>query len=129
MKYLKNYIWAIIWAIVMLVLLLLPSKDFQIEEVTFYEGFDKMVHCGIFFVLGILLYWESILKSNGTVNKWLSIAKVVGSTIIFAFATEAAQQYLSPSRTADMWDIFADLTGIGMATFAFLFFYKRKNEK
>lgn len=125
MKYLKNYIWAIIWAAVILVLLLLPSKDFDVEGVSFYAGFDKMVHCGIFFVLGILLYWESIEKSNRTVNKWSSIAKVVACSVIFAIATEAAQQYLSPSRTADIWDIFADVIGIGMATFAFLFLYKR----
>lgn len=125
MTYLKNYIWAIIWAIVMLTLLLLPSKNFEIERVTFYEGFDKMVHCGIFFILAILLYWEAILKSKRKINKWNSIAKVVTSTIIFAFATEAAQQYLSPTRTADFWDIFADVTGIGMATFAFLFLYNK----
>lgn len=125
MKYLRNYAWAIIWAILMLVLLLLPAKNFEVDAVTFYEGFDKMVHCGIFFILGILLYWEAILKSPRTVNKWISIIKIVSSTVIFAFATEAAQQYLSLSRTADVWDIFADLTGIGMATFAFIFLYKR----
>lgn len=85
-----------------------------------------MVHCGIFFVLTVLLYWESILKTERPVNKWVSIAKVVTSTVIFAFATEAGQRYLSPSRTADIWDIFADATGIGMATFAFLFLYTKK---
>lgn len=126
MKYIKNYIWAIVWAILMLLLLLLPSRNFEIKTITFYEGFDKMVHCGIFFILCILLYWESLLKTKRTVNKWLSIVKVVSSTTIFAFITEAAQQYLSPTRTADIWDIFADIIGIGMATFAFLFFYKRE---
>ncbi|SKB71918.1 hypothetical protein SAMN05660841_02025 [Sphingobacterium nematocida] len=126
MRYLKNYIWAIVWAILMLTILLLPSRSFEVDSVTFYEGFDKMVHCGIFFILCILLYWESILKSKRSVNKWLSITKVVISTVIFAFVTEAAQQYLSPTRTADLWDIFADITGIGMATFAFIFFYKRE---
>lgn len=110
----------------MLTILLLPSRSFEVDSVKFYEGFDKMVHCGIFFILGILLYWESILKSKRGVNKWLSITKVVVSTVIFAFITEAAQQYLSPTRTADFWDIFADITGIGMATFAFMFFYKRE---
>lgn len=126
MRYLRNYIWAIVWAILMLTILLLPSRSFEVDSVKFYEGFDKMVHCGIFFILGILLYWESILKSKRGVNKWLSITKVVVSTVIFAFITEAAQQYLSPTRTADFWDIFADITGIGMATFAFMFFYKRE---
>lgn len=126
MKYLKNYIWAIVWALIMLVLLLLPSKNFEVKSVTFYEGFDKMVHCGIFFVLCIILYWEYILKSKRSVNKWTSILKIVSSTVIFAFATEAAQQYLSPTRTADVWDIVADIIGIGMATFAFVFFYKRE---
>ncbi len=126
MKYLKSYIWAILWALVMLTLLLLPSKNFEVNSVTFYEGFDKMVHCGIFFILCIILYWESILKSKRSVNKWTSILKIVSSTIIFAFITEAAQQYLSPTRTADIWDICADIIGIGMATFAFIFFYKRE---
>ena len=128
MKYFFNYIWAIVWALLMLILLLMPAKDFpDLGQFNYFEGIDKVIHIGIFFVLATLLYWEAAMKSQWKGNKWITIAKVVVSTVIFAFFTEEAQKHVS-SRTADMFDIYADCIGIGMATFAFILLHKtRKN--
>lgn len=123
MKYLIAYIWAIIWGGIMFVLMTLPSRN--LEGTSLFEGFDKLAHCGTFFVLTALLYWESLLKSKWTANKWLTVLKIVIATGLFALATEAAQKYFSPTRMPDIWDIFADMVGVGMATFAYILFYKR----
>lgn len=125
MKYFFSYIWAIVWGIIMLILLLLPPNEIpDIRKFELFPGIDKVVHIGIFFVLAILLYWESAMKSKWKGNPWIIMTKVVISTVIFAFLTEEAQRHVS-SRTADMYDIYADSIGIGMATFAFLLLYRK----
>jgi len=124
MKYLKQYCWSILWGILMLALMLAPSKD--LDAAPSFPGFDKLAHCGTFFVLTTLLYWESSVKHNYQLRKWVAILKIVLCTVIFAGATELAQRYFSPSRTADWWDFFADLVGIGMASFAFLLLFKKR---
>lgn len=128
MNYIFSYIWAIVWGGLILALLLAPSSSFQ--GVPYFQGIDKMVHCGIFFVQATILYWENIAKSKHTASKWLTVLKVLIATTIFAVATEYAQMYFTNTRAADPWDVFADAMGIGMATFAFVLIYKRnKNEK
>lgn len=128
MKYFFSYIWAIVWGVIMLILLLLPPNELpDLHKFEIFPGVDKVVHIGIFYILATLLYWESAMKSKWRGNKWITVAKVVVSTIIFAFLTEEAQRYVS-SRTADMFDIYADCIGIGMATFSFLILYRQEKE-
>jgi len=129
MKYFFSYIWAIVWGIIMLLLLLLPPNELpDVRKYELFAGIDKVVHMGIFFILAILLYWESAMKSKWKGNMWIIISKVVISTVIFAFLTEEAQKHVS-SRTADLYDIYADCIGIGMATFAFLLLYRGNKAK
>lgn len=123
MKYFRQYLWSILWAGFVFVLLILPSQD--LGNTPRFEGFDKLAHCGTFFVLAALLYWQNLAKKNFIVNKWKSILKVICSTVIFAVITELAQQYLSTGREADIWDLFADVMGIGMASLSYLLFYKK----
>ena len=102
----------------------MPSGNFS--GAPKFEGIDKMVHCGIFFVQAILLYWQSSIKSKRTANKWLIILKVLVVTSLYAVATEFAQMYLTNTRSGDPWDVFADIVGIGMATFSFILLYKQQ---
>ena len=126
MKYLISYIWAIIWGAIICVLLLLPSNNFNKVSVPLFDGIDKIVHLGIFFIQATLLYWEAARKSQYKANQWITILKVIITTAIFAVLTEVAQMYLTNTRTEDPWDVLADVTGVGMATFAFLLIYKRE---
>lgn len=124
MNYLISYIWAILWGGIILVLLLLPSQNFS--GIPVFTGIDKMVHLGIFFVQAMLLYWEATIKSKRRANKWTTILKVLLTTAVFAILTELAQMYLTNTRSGDPWDVFADIVGVGMATFAFILLYKRE---
>lgn len=107
--------------------MLLPAKEFSGYPV--FEGFDKLVHCGIFFVLTTLLYWAVIHSTDRKANKWITLFTIVTVTVGFAILTELAQKYLSPTRSADVWDIFADAVGLGMSSFAFVLFYKRRKSR
>ncbi|WP_246162296.1 VanZ family protein [Sphingobacterium phlebotomi] len=124
LKNLLNYIWAIVWGILMLLLMGLPSDD--IPGVGFFEGFDKMAHCGFFFVFTALLLWGSMSQSAGNPSKMKAVFISFFVASIFAFGTEAIQYYLSTGRQADWWDIFADYVGIGMALFSYILFYRRQ---
>lgn len=111
----------------MMALMLAPSDN--LDRAPSFPGIDKLAHTGTFFVLTILLYWEYTVKHRHLVKKWVVLTKVGSSTIIFAGITELAQLYLSPSRTADFWDIFADVMGIGMASFAFLLLSRKSRHE
>lgn len=63
-------------------------------------------------------------KRRATKIKTLIIVFFIAS--FFAFFTEGAQLYLTASRQADWWDIFADYVGIGMALLSYLLFYNRR---
>lgn len=124
LRNLFNYIWAIVWGIMMLLLMGMPSDD--IPGVGFFEGFDKMAHCGFFFVFTALLLLGSISPASGNPSKIKTIIVTFLIASIFAFGTEAIQYYLSTGRQADWWDIFADYVGIGMALFSYILFYRRR---
>lgn len=109
----------------MFIMMIMPAQG--LDSAPKFEGFDKLAHCGTFFVLTVLLYWQNLSKNNRNVNKWRTVLKFTLSTSIFAAGTELAQRYASTGRSADIWDFFADMMGIGMATFAYIvFYYKRK---
>src|SRR5690606_3907531 len=123
MEYPQQYIGSLLWGIVMLILLLMPSGS--MDQAPSFPGFDKLAHTGTFFVLTTLLYREYIIKHQYSIKKWIAVVKVMVCTVIFAGMTELAQRYLSPSRTADLWDIFADVLGIALASFSFIFLFKK----
>lgn len=127
MRFLLSYSLAIVWAIIVAVLLLMPSSSFDEVSIPMFYGMDKLVHCGIFFVLTVLIYYGNSRFYMGSVNKFLSLFVVFLVAVVFAILTELGQLYLTDSRSADMWDIAANFIGIGMAAFAYLCLYRDVN--
>ncbi len=124
MNWIINYAWAILWAIIMTLLLLLPANDFPVEG--FFQGFDKLVHTGSFYLLTTLILFGRIVDTKRRATKVKTFIVVFLVSSLFAFFTETAQMYFTSSRSADWWDIFADYVGIGMALFSYLLLYNRK---
>lgn len=123
MRFILNYSWAILWGVVMLFLMLrTPSDGVPI----YFEGFDKLAHCGSFFLLTALILFGGINGSKGTIRKYRFGMVTLLITVAFAGLTEAAQFYFTSMRQAEWWDIFADVVGIGMALFAYLLFYRKR---
>lgn len=125
MRYIINYAWAIFWAITMLILMSAPAQD--LPKTPLFYGFDKLAHCGSFFLLTVLLLWGSILHSKRRSSKVITIIIVFAITSFFAFMTEAIQYAFSPGRQADWWDIFADYVGIGMGLFSYILLYRKRD--
>lgn len=78
-----------------------PSNIAAVDEFN-----DKSKHIFAFFVLGVglLRYWRLSWPVTGLV------------LLTFGIAIECVQ-YFIPGRTASVWDVFADLVGIGLAIF------------
>jgi len=86
----------------------------------FFPGFDKLTHCGLFFVL--VVFW-----SNGIIRQqytkflsYKSAAVILGWCLLYGGIIEILQLTVFTWRSGEWSDLFADMVGAGMATFSIL---------
>lgn len=88
------------------------------ESHLFFPGFDKLVHCGLFFVFTVLAANAHIRsKSNISISTGLLLFIMA---VAFGGLIELLQLYVFTWRDGDWSDLFADSVGAGMATFCIL---------
>lgn len=95
------------------------------ESSLFFPGFDKLVHCGFFFVFVVFAENGLIRQNKNFVYTRVLITAIIA--IIFGGAIELLQQYVFTWRDGDWADLFADTVGIGMATFCIMVTYTAIN--
>ena len=116
---LKYYGPAILWALFILIICAIPFGDVGSSSL-FFPGFDKLVHCGLFFVL-------SVLYCYGSIRKWqthsIRIEIAMKNTIVlvsYGAFVEMLQRYIFTWRSGDWNDLLADSIGGCMGIFAVL---------
>ena len=122
----KHQYLAIIWALIVLILCDMPM--YGDGRVRFFEGFDKLVHTGFFFVLTVLILYGEINKQLTTRFSVITIIKVFMITTFFGAIIELSQLKIFTYRSAEWWDLFADVTGIGMGLFAYIVLHRIKTK-
>jgi VanZ family protein len=95
------------------------------DEVHFFEGFDKVVHLGLFFVLTVFLLNGRSMKSKTYRYHISTLLKIVVFTFLFGGLIELLQWKYFTYRSAEWWDIFADMTGVCMAIFSYILLHKK----
>ncbi|AOM76963.1 VanZ family protein [Pedobacter steynii] len=122
-KELKYQIWTIIWTVVILILcnIQMPASN---GTGFFFEGFDKMVHLGFFFVLTVLLLYGKIRYQHSYRFRSLTIFKIILMTAALGGAIELLQWKIFTYRSAEWWDFTCDMFGVFMAVFSFLLLHK-----
>ncbi|WP_158825533.1 VanZ family protein [Mucilaginibacter lacusdianchii] len=115
------------WALFVLVIC-----DMQMGEVAhsprFFPGFDKLVHCGLFFVFTVL-FGTGLMRQHGTFS-YAHAFKAILIAIAFGGLIEILQLYIFTWRSGEWDDLFADSVGIGMAAFSMLMtVFANRNEK
>ncbi len=115
---------AIFWALFVLVLCDMPMSDVPGSN-KFFEGFDKMVHLGFFFVLTVFLFYGKIKQQNSFDYRILTIVKIVLINIILGGGIELLQWKIFTYRSAEWWDFFADMLGLGMGVFSYLLLHRK----
>ncbi len=121
---------SIIWAIFVVVICEMPLIGSNELGFTFFEGFDKLAHTGFFFVLTVFLFYGKIRQQASYSYRSLTILKILGITLILGAGIEILQLEVFTYRSAEWWDLFADMTGVGMGIFSYIFLHRvRFNEK
>lgn len=120
----QNQYLAIIWVIFILIMCFMPATGDDKKEVCFFEGFDKVVHLGLFFVLVVLLF-------HGNVKQYeychiTTILKITLLAVILGATTELLQWKVFTYRSGDWWDFFADTLGAAMGTFSYVLLGRNK---
>ncbi len=104
-----------------LVAVLLPGSSFP--DTPDISGFDKMVHFILFLMLAVSVQLDFNLSGS------LRLSLAAAALIVFSSLTEALQ-LLVEGRSADIFDLFADIVGLlaglaarrPLATFALRFY-------
>lgn len=86
----------------------------------FFPGFDKLVHCGFFFMLAILSC-DGYIRKNGADNLWFTPAFTIAIlAVLYGGIIELLQLWVFTWRGAEWGDLFADTVGAGMGVFSIL---------
>lgn len=119
----KHFIWAILWGTFVLVMTCMPMQGAE-KDVPTFEGMDKLVHTGFFFVFSVLLLYGWCRMDRTTSVRWVPLVSVfLISTFLGAFI-EYVQHVLFTYRSGDWWDLFADTVGTGMGVFAYFVLHR-----
>lgn len=115
----KYYKPAILWALFIFIMCTINLGKAG-DSPIFFKGFDKLVHCGFFFVLvtfccqGLIRQQSTLLLSYKHVLLFTLMATVFGGII------ELLQAYVFTWRTGDWNDLFADTVGASMGAFGII---------
>lgn len=122
----KGFGTAIAWAIIIFALCTIHLGSVTSNPL-FFAGFDKLVHCGMFFVLVVLLGYGLLVQSrlNGNMIRPLVLSTFL--TIGYGGIIELLQHYLFTWRSGEWADLFADAVGAFMGLFSFLVIFKALN--
>lgn len=96
-------------------------------HVPLFPGADKLVHAFMMGGLaGVIFFDMWRLGKKLTIPRIMVVALCVS---LFSALDEWAQGAMGMGRTADLYDLLADITGIAVATVTTLLFIKHKQSK
>ncbi len=124
---LKNYPISTVWSIAIFVLSIMPKSSLQ-ADILFFEHFDKLVHCCLYSLMTLTFTLENYKKNNVSKSFSQSIV-IIFSASIYGFLIEIAQKFLTINRVFDILDVFANIFGAILGSFASLLlikFYRKK---
>jgi VanZ family protein len=109
----------ILWA---LFVLIMCSADFGSvgKSHLFFPGFDKLVHCGFFFVFVVFCCNGFIRQQNGNELPYKTAGIITLVAILFGGLIELLQLLVFTWRSGEWNDLFADTVGACMGTFSIL---------
>lgn len=94
--------------------------DKVVKTERFFPGFDKLTHCGMFFVFCVFA-GSSFIRQYSARRFTLNIAlKVFVIALCYGGLIELLQLYIFTWRSGEWADLFADSVGAGMGIFGIL---------
>jgi len=115
----------VLWAIVIFILCSVPGDNLPKTSMIAIPHFDKIVHFGMFFIMGIFLFAEFSIQTR---LKRFSIVVIVLCLIaIYGGFIEYLQQNYFVNRSGDYGDLFADVFGGIVAIIIYPWLKKQKD--
>jgi VanZ family protein len=115
-KYQRPAVW---WALFIFVMCSISFGSVAKSHL-FFAGFDKLVHCGLFFVFSAFA-GSGLIRQYGTRRFTLASGiKVFCFAILYGGLIELVQLYIFTWRSGEWADLFADAVGAGMGVFGIL---------
>lgn len=108
-----------IWLVLVLILCNMHMNSVTDSQNTFFEGFDKLVHTGLFFVLTLLILRGKLKQRAAHTLRFITILKIVLFSVFFGAFIELLQWKVFTYRSGDWWDLFCDALGVAMAVFSY----------
>jgi VanZ family protein len=120
LKELIKYYWpAILWALFIFTLCTIKLGGVEGSPI-FFPGFDKLVHCGFFFVF-VIFYANGLIRRRRLTTFPLKFSFIVLlSAMFYGGAIEILQATVFTWRDGDWNDFFADSVGASMGIFSIL---------
>ena len=117
----------ILWALFIFVMCSIRFGDNITHEPLFFPGFDKLVHCGFFFVLVVFWCNGIIRQQNNKLLSYKSALIVTFISILFGGLIEILQLTIFTWRSGEWPDLFADAVGACLGTFGVMIIDRAKN--
>ena len=127
---LKYYWPAILWALFIFTLCTIHLGTIT-QSPLFFPGFDKLVHCGFFFVF-VIFYCQGLVRKHKLPRfPYKHAMTIVLIAILYGYAIELLQKYVFTWRDFEWNDVFADSVGACMGMFSVLilsaaFYHEKK---
>jgi VanZ family protein len=120
MKGTFNFFWpAILWALFILLLCSIKIGETG-NSPMFFPGFDKLVHCGFFFVLVVLYCFGLLRQPFKETFSYKRVILVALIAVLYGGAIELLQLYIFTWRDGEWDDLFADAVGASMGAFSII---------
>jgi VanZ family protein len=116
LKYQRLTLW---WALFIFIMCNAQLGGIE-ESHRFFAGFDKLVHCGLFFVFVVLCGHGIIRRQQKQRLTYKKTLEVLLLAVIFGGIIELLQLYIFTWRDGNWNDLFADAVGASMGLFSVL---------
>lgn len=115
----------ILWAIIIFILCSIPGDDLPKTSMVNIPHLDKIVHFGMFFIMGIFLIAE--LRYQTKFKKATRVSIALSLIAIYGGLIEYLQQNFFTNRSGDFVDLLADILGGILAVLLYPWVKKQKD--
>lgn len=116
---LKYYGTAILWASFILIMCSIDLGQVS-KAAIFFPGFDKLAHCGFFFVLVIFCCTGLIRQQSHKAISYKSVIIITLTAVLYGGLIELLQLTVFTWRSGEWADLFADAIGALMGAFGIM---------
>ena len=116
LKYYRPAIW---WALFIMIICNIELGSAGKSHM-FFAGFDKLTHCGLFFVLTVFAGSGFVRQYGNRHFTLVAALKIFSIMVIYGAVIELLQLYIFTWRSGEWPDLFCDTIGAGMGVFGIL---------